>query len=221
MFKKTVEYDDYDGNRRKEDFYFHLSGAELIEMEAATPGGMEARLMQVVKDNDGGEIVKVFTELVRKTYGKKSEDGRRFQKSDEIWNEFYESSAYDIFFMGLVTDANACAEFANAILPQKMLDELREKQTKLAASPELQQRAAEAVKSIESVPLPKFNPELVREIPPPPKEPNVLEEMNVDISRLGPERPKRRFEDYSREELVAMPFEEFERLSRGRGIPME
>jgi len=201
MFKKTVTFDDYDGNTRTEDFYFHLSGAELVEMEAEHPGGMEKYLTDIIQSQDGKEIVRVFSELIRKAYGKKSDDGRRFQKSEEIWNDFFESSAYDILFMSLVTDAGAAAEFANAILPKKMLEELREKQAKLVASPELQQRAAEAVRSIETVQSPIFNPELIKT---PPET-----------------APKRRFEDYTREELVSMPQEEFERLRRGRELPNE
>jgi hypothetical protein len=201
MFKKTVTYDDYDGNQRTEDFYFHLSAAELVEMEAGQTGGMEAHLNAIIKSGDGKEIVKLFTDLIRQAYGKKSDDGRRFQKSEEIWNDFFESSAYDILFMSLVTDANQAAEFANAILPQKMMAELKEKQAKLVASPEMQKRAAEAVRSIETVQSPIFNPELIKS---PPEN-----------------APKRRLEDYTREELVALPQEEYTRLLRGRNLPFE
>ena len=33
MLKKTIEYVDYNGVERKEDFYFNLSKAEVTEME--------------------------------------------------------------------------------------------------------------------------------------------------------------------------------------------
>ena len=33
MLEKTISYTDYDGNERKEKFYFNLTKAELTEME--------------------------------------------------------------------------------------------------------------------------------------------------------------------------------------------
>ena len=39
MLKKTIEYVDYNGNPRKEDFYFNLSEAELAKMELSVTGG--------------------------------------------------------------------------------------------------------------------------------------------------------------------------------------
>ena len=33
MLKKTITYVDYNGTERKEDFYFNLSKAEIMEIE--------------------------------------------------------------------------------------------------------------------------------------------------------------------------------------------
>ena len=38
MFKKTITYTDFNGNERTEDFYFHLSKAELAEMDLSKAG---------------------------------------------------------------------------------------------------------------------------------------------------------------------------------------
>ena len=40
MIKKTIEYVDYNGENRKEDFYFNLSKAELMELEMSKNGGL-------------------------------------------------------------------------------------------------------------------------------------------------------------------------------------
>jgi hypothetical protein len=201
MFKKTITFDDYNNETHTKDFYFHLSGAELVEMEAEHAGGMEKHLTDIIKSEDGKAIVRVFTDLIRKAYGKKSDDGLRFMKSDEVWDEFHESSAYDILFMGLVTDANAALEFIDGLLPKKMMEELRKKQEKLVADPALAQRAADAVKSIQTVQMPAFDPKLIPTTP--------------------ADKPKRRFEDYTRQELLDMDPGEFERLRRGRDLPSE
>ena len=41
MYIKTIEYKDYDGNMRKEDFYFNYNIAELTEMDLTTEGGFK------------------------------------------------------------------------------------------------------------------------------------------------------------------------------------
>ena len=33
MLKKTITYEDFNGVERKEDFYFNLSKAEIMEMQ--------------------------------------------------------------------------------------------------------------------------------------------------------------------------------------------
>lgn len=38
MLKKTVTFTDYNGTERTQDFYFHLSKAEITEMEMSTVG---------------------------------------------------------------------------------------------------------------------------------------------------------------------------------------
>ena len=48
-----------------------------------------------------------FEDLIKKAYGVKSEDGRRFMKSEEISRSFMESPAYEILFEELVTNDKA------------------------------------------------------------------------------------------------------------------
>ena len=40
MLKKTINYTDYNGNERTEDFYFNLTEAEILEMEMSKTGGL-------------------------------------------------------------------------------------------------------------------------------------------------------------------------------------
>lgn len=120
MLKKTIVFTDYNGNEITEDFYFNLSKAELAEMELEMKGGLAAHLEAIIASEDGKAIIDTFKGLVRRAYGKKSEDGRRFQKSEDLWLEFLESSAYDILFMELVTDAQASAEFINGVIPEDL-----------------------------------------------------------------------------------------------------
>ena len=117
MLKKTITYTDFNGDTVTEDHYFHLSKADLVEMEVSHQGGMHDYLQQIVKSNDGKAIISVFKELILSAYGERSEDGKRFIKSPVLSEEFGTSEAYSALFMELCTDAKAAAEFVNGIVP--------------------------------------------------------------------------------------------------------
>lgn len=116
MLKKTFRYTDYDNNERVEDHYFNLTEAEAMEMELGTTGGLTKMIEEIVAAQDTPTIVKIFKEMILKAYGKKSPDGRRFMKSEEISREFSETEAYSQLFMELATDAKAAAAFVNGIV---------------------------------------------------------------------------------------------------------
>lgn len=118
MLKKTITFTDYDGNQRTEDFYFNLSKAEIAEMELTTAGGLEKMINRIVSEQDGQRIISLFKDLVLKSYGKKSDDGRRFIKNQELREEFSQTEAYSELFMELATDSDAAAAFVNGIVPK-------------------------------------------------------------------------------------------------------
>ncbi len=117
MLKKTVEYEDYNGNKRTEDFYFNLTEAEIMEMQLSTSGGLAEMIRRIIAAQDNPAIIKVFKELVLKAYGEKSPDGKRFMKSEEISRDFEQTEAYSKIFMELATDADSAAAFVNGIVP--------------------------------------------------------------------------------------------------------
>lgn len=125
MLKKTITYVDYNGIERTEDFYFHLTKAEIMEMELSTTGGLAEMVQKIVKAKDQPSIIKVFKDFILKAYGEKSDDGRRFIKNDEVRNNFAQTEAYSILFMELSTDDQAAADFVNGVVPK----ELRENKT--------------------------------------------------------------------------------------------
>ena len=124
MLKKTITYTDYDGNSRTEDFYFNLTKSEITEMELGVNGGLDSMLGRVIQKQDGAVIIKVFKDILLKAYGEKSLDGRKFEKSEKISNDFSHTGAYDKLFMELVTDAKKAADFVKAIMPADMQKEI-------------------------------------------------------------------------------------------------
>ena len=134
MLKKTIEYTDYNGVERKEDFFFNLSEAELIEMEMGTTGGLAEMIQNIVQAQDAPAIIKVFKDLVLKAYGEKSADGKRFMKVNEagvpLSIAFSQTAAYSTLFMELATNSEAAAEFVNGIVPKKVSEQAKEEAKK-------------------------------------------------------------------------------------------
>ena len=123
MLKKTISYTDYDGNQRTEDFYFNLSKAEITEMELSMEGGMRAYIQRIIAAKSQLELVKLFKDVVLKSYGKKSADGRLFMKNDAIRAEFEAHPAYSMIYMDLVTDETKASAFVNGIMPADMTNQ--------------------------------------------------------------------------------------------------
>lgn len=127
MLKKTITFTDYNGTERTEDFYFNLSKAEIMEMELSTAGGLAEMINGVVAAQDAPSIIKIFKELLLKSYGIKSPDGKRFIKTEENAIAFSQTEAYSILFMELATDADAAAAFVNGIVPPEAQQKLEQK----------------------------------------------------------------------------------------------
>lgn len=123
MIKKTITYDDLDGNKKSEDFWFQITQAEFLK-KAMTEGG-EAYLDKLrglanLDESDmvgkGKEIMSTFETLLGDGVGRR--EGDLFIKNDEIKNRFMYSGAYDAFFMELIQSPDSGAIFMRNMLPR-------------------------------------------------------------------------------------------------------
>ena len=126
MHTETRTYTDYAGNERTETFSFNLTKAEVLEMEMKCSGGMEQYIKRIIDAQDTAQIIEVFKELLLKSYGVISPDGRRFEKSPELTKEFAETEAYSDMFMELATDDVKAAKFVEEILPKMNEDQKKQ-----------------------------------------------------------------------------------------------
>ena len=125
MLKKTITFTDYDGVSRTEDFYFNLNKAETIKWMTTTGEyTLDKVLLRLAQERNGKKIMEIFEDLLHKSYGRKSLDGRKFEKSEEIWQDFYQTEAYSELFSELVTDAKKASAFINAIIPTVLAEEV-------------------------------------------------------------------------------------------------
>lgn len=126
MLKKTITYTGFDGEEYTEDFYFNISKSELVEMHLSVEGGLDTMLKNILNAKDVPELSKFFKRIITMSYGRKSADGKRFEKSEQISNEFTQTKAYDNLFMELLLDAKKAADFVNSIMPIELVKEITE-----------------------------------------------------------------------------------------------
>ena len=126
MFKKEIEYQDFNGQQRKEMFYFNLSKAELMEMELSTQAGMEEMIKMLIATKDNAKIVQTFKDLILRSYGIKSEDGTRFIKTPELREAFEQSNAYSELFMEILSSTDAQVSFINGVINGVNVPEMKE-----------------------------------------------------------------------------------------------
>lgn len=134
MLEKKITYTDYNGVERTESFFFNLSKAELMEMQLSQNGGLDAMLYRIIEAKDQPALIKTFKELILKSFGVKSDDGKRFIKTQELRDAFEQTEAYTNLFMELATDDKAAADFVNSVIPRDLAKELEKQNPTLPTS---------------------------------------------------------------------------------------
>ena len=121
MLAKPITYTDYNGVERTETFYFNLSQAELIDMQLGGKDGLYFnKLHKMIDNHDAAAIVATMKEFVLKSYGEKTDDGKRFIKSPEISEAFMQTEAYSQLITELLSDDAKSSEFILGIMPQAL-----------------------------------------------------------------------------------------------------
>lgn len=123
MYVKPITYTDYDGVQHTDKFYFNISKAELIEMDASETGGLTKRLQEIVDANETADIFKRVKSIILKAYGRKSPDGKRFIKSPEMSQEFEQTEAYSELIMEFMQNPKTFEEFMRHTLPKVDVEE--------------------------------------------------------------------------------------------------
>jgi len=120
MIKWPITFTDYDGNEIKEDFYFNLNKAELVEMQFNVNGAYSSFIERISNERDLKALGEEFKKIILNSYGKKSDDGRLFRKSQQMRDDFEQSEAYATLYMELLSDSDKAAKFVKGILPKDL-----------------------------------------------------------------------------------------------------
>lgn len=120
MHKRTIKFEDLDGNEVEQTFYFHLNKAEVLEILARYNTGRTAeQLESAIETEDLVTIFAEMSELVLTAFGEKSPDGLSFDKSRRDW--FKGTNAYGELVSELGSDDKKALEFMEATFPKGMV----------------------------------------------------------------------------------------------------
>lgn len=137
MIKQTITYVDYDGNERKEDFWFNLTKAEVIKLDMSFPGGIRDALSMYMKLGQNDKIWGAFEKIIDMSYGVKSSDGRRFLKNPEILASFKETEAYSNLILSFFEENDKAYNFINGLVSGVNMNEVRAAVDKAQANGEI------------------------------------------------------------------------------------
>lgn len=126
MIKKTIAYKDFNGNDQSDTFYFNINEAEAIELRFVHGDFQDTiQYIQNVQNLDDDttldsayarELWSVFKEILEKSVGQKSTDGKLFVKNDAIRAKFTQSNAMSQFLIEILSDTNNAVEFVNGLM---------------------------------------------------------------------------------------------------------
>lgn len=107
MIVKPITYVDFNGEKRTEEHCFHLSKIERLRLDSRYEGGLQNWIASQIKVKTIAPILALIEEIIQTAHGKKSEDGKRFEKNPEFTMDFVESEAYSELVMSLLTGEDA------------------------------------------------------------------------------------------------------------------
>ena len=118
MLTLRRKFMDFNNEEREEDFQFGLMESEVAEMNLSVDGGLSDYVQKIIQTKKTPELAKVFKDLILKSYGVKSADGRRFIKNDQLREEFSQTRAFSDLYMELATNDEFASMFINGIAPE-------------------------------------------------------------------------------------------------------
>lgn len=124
MLKRNITYTDFNGEEVTEAFYFNLTKSELVKLEVHYNEGLDVAIRNIIKAENRKALIEEFQKIILLAYGEKSDDGKRFVKSDAIREAFSQHAAFDALFIELATNDVAASDFIKGVLPNDMQEEI-------------------------------------------------------------------------------------------------
>lgn len=120
MITKKITYENFDGEEVTDELYFRLSTKEMSDDEFQN---IRDRIADGYKKKDNLQVLNAILEIVVKSYGKKSEDGKSFIKTEEATKNFENSEACDELAYELMNNEGELQKFIEGIMPKKLYEQ--------------------------------------------------------------------------------------------------
>lgn len=195
MIKKTITFENYNGEKETEDFYFNMSKGELVKMQMSAidqkTESFQDKIEKIGKNLNGKALIEVFDEIILGSIGQRTTDGKKFMKSAAIADEFKSSEAYSELIVELCTDDKAAVTFINGLIPKNLREEVNRDVNTMTA----RERSEQQMQGFRKAEAPTV--QKVAELP------TIIETPSGSAGEDLP-APKSVIESMSREELEAL-----------------
>jgi hypothetical protein len=148
MIIKTLTFKNFLGEQETSDFYFNMSEGELTLMQVRAIDqkheSFTDKLDKIAKGLQGAALADVIEELVLKSYGVKSTDGKLFVKNPQILESFTASGAYSVLITELFSIEGSLTEFVNGVVPDDLVQKSKQEAGKQISAREKAEQALAA-----------------------------------------------------------------------------
>ena len=118
MYRKKITYTNFNDEVVEKEYYFNLTPAEVMKMDLSEEGGLEARIQKIINERDTTKIYPMLESIVLMSYGVRSLDGDRFEKSEAMSEAFSHTNAFSDLMMSFFEDIQNAIDFMNGISPK-------------------------------------------------------------------------------------------------------
>lgn len=170
MIKKTITYTDFNDDAVTEDFYFHIKKSTLVEnldlkdtlQKLQDQLTAENRTAENLTEEEVMALLGLVKRLMQLAYGIRSEDGKQHRQSEEIWNDFKDSAAYDAILFQMFQEKGEALAFLSGIMPKDLMEEAeaemrKQPQDRLPKAQPAETPTIEAVENPEESDDPRVN----------------------------------------------------------------
>lgn len=141
MIKKSVTYETYDDEpiTVTEDFYFHITKLDIMEMDLYLEGGIEGTLEELQKTEDATRAWELFKDILLNAYGERETNGKSFRKKDNkgrpLRDHLEGSPALGEIILDFLNDPEEAGKFINKMFPQNLVAEAKAENALKEAAP--------------------------------------------------------------------------------------
>lgn len=132
MFKMTLEYPNFVGEKVTETLRFNFSEDEMLLLAKDDPEFNALYISTMLREEDTMKMYMLLRKLILLSYGELSDDAKHFRKSEQITTDFRQSAAFDKVVDKFVGEdaEDIVQKFIYEVFPSKFAEEIKKQNIK-------------------------------------------------------------------------------------------